>query len=73
MKTYIGLRFSANQLLCCVQLSATPWTTALQASLSIINSWSVLRLMSIELVMPSNHVIICCPLLLLPSIFPILA
>ena len=47
-----------------------PWTTALQASLSIINSWSVLRLMSIELVMPFNYLILCCPLLLLPSIFP---
>ena len=48
----------------------TPWTAARQASLSIINSWSLLKLMSIELVMPSNHLILCCPLLLLPSIFP---
>ena len=48
----------------------TPWTTALQASLSITNSWSLLRLMSIQLVMPSNHLILCCPLFLLPSIFP---
>ena len=48
----------------------TPWTAARQASLSIINSWSLLKLMSIESVMPSNHLILCCPLLLLPSIFP---
>ena len=50
--------------------SATPWIAALQASLSITNSWSLLKLMSIELVMPSNHLILCRPLLLLPSIFP---
>ena len=49
--------------------SATPWTTAHQASLSITNSWSLLKLMSIESVMPSNHLILCRPLLLLPSIF----
>ena len=48
----------------------TPWTVALQASLSITNSWSLLKLMSIELVIPSNHFILCYPLLLLPSIFP---
>ena len=48
----------------------TPWTAARQASLSITNSWSLLKLMSIELVMPSNHLILCCPFLLLPSIFP---
>ena len=53
-----------------VQLFVTPWTTACQASLSITNSQSLLKLMSIELVMPSNHRILCCPLLLLPSIFP---
>ena len=53
-----------------VRLSATPWTTARQASLSITNSRSLLRLMSIELVMPSNHLILCRPLLLPPSIFP---
>ena len=52
-----------------VQLFATPWTAARQASLSITNSQSLLKLMSIELVMPSNHLILCCPLLL-PSIFP---
>ena len=50
--------------------SATPWTAARQASLSITNSQSLLRLMSVELVMPSNHLILCRPLLLLPSIFP---
>ena len=49
--------------------SATPWTTARQASLSITDSWSLLIFMSIELVMPSNHLIPCCSLLLLPSIF----
>ena len=51
-------------------LFATPWTAARQASLSIINSWSLLKLMSIESVMPSNHLILCHPLLLLPLIFP---
>ena len=50
--------------------SATPWTAARQASLSITNSWSLLKLMSIELVMPSNHLVLCLPLLLLLSIFP---
>ena len=54
----------------CVQFFATPWTAACQASQSITNSWSLLKLMSIESVMPSNHLILCCPLLLLPSIFP---
>ena len=54
----------------CVQLFATPWTAACQASLSITNSLSLLKLMSIELVMPSSHLILCCPLFLLPSIFP---
>ena len=48
----------------------TPWTTAIQASLSITNSWSLLKLMSIESVMPSRHLILCHPLLLLSSIFP---
>ena len=47
-----------------------PWTSAHQASLSITNSWSLLKLLSIKSVMPSNHLILCCPLLLLPSIFP---
>ena len=50
--------------------SATPWTAAHQASLSITNSWSLLKLMSIESVMPSNHLILCHPLLLPPSNFP---
>jgi len=58
------------QLLSHVQLFATPWTAACQASLSFIISPSPLKLMSIELVMPSNHLILCHPLLLLPSIFP---
>ena len=53
-----------------VQLFATPWTAAHQASLSITNSWSLLKVMSIESVMPSNHLILCHPLLLPPSIFP---
>ena len=52
------------------RLFATPWTAAHQVSLSITNSWYFLRPMSIESVMPSNHLIFCCPLLLLPSIFP---
>ena len=63
-------RVSSFQSLSQVQLFATPWTAALQASLSITNSQSLLRLMSIELVMPSNHLILCHPLFLLPSIFP---
>ena len=63
-------QFNSFQLLSHVQLFATPWTTALQASLSFTNSRSLLKLMSIELVMPSNHLILCHPLLLLPSIFP---
>ena len=62
--------FSSVQSLCRVQLFATPWTAARQASLSITNSWSLLKLMSIESVMPANHFIVCCPLLLLPSVFP---
>ena len=62
--------FSSVQLLSCVQLFATPWTAAHQASLSITNSWSLLKLMSIQSVMPSNHLILCHPLLLLPSVFP---
>ena len=61
---------SSVQLLSCVQLFATPWTAAHKASLSITNSWSLLKLVSIESVMPSNHLILCHPLLLLPSIFP---
>ena len=53
-----------------VQLFVTPWTAVHQASLSITNSWSLFKLMSIESVMPSNHLILCHPLFLLPSIFP---
>ena len=62
--------FSTVQLLSHVRLFVTPWTAARQASLSITNPWSLLKLMSIESVMPSNHLIFCHPLLLLPSIFP---
>ena len=58
------------QLLGRARLFTTPWTAARQASLSITNSWSLPKLMSIDLVMPSNHLILCHPLLLLPSIFP---
>ena len=63
-------QFGSVQLLSRVRLFATPWTAAHQASLSITKSWSSPKLMSIESVMPSNHLILCCPLLLLPSIFP---
>ena len=61
---------SSVQSLSCDRLFVTPWTIACQASLSITNSQSLLNLMSIESVMPSNHLILCCPLLLWPSIFP---
>ena len=61
--------FSSVQSLSHVWLFATPWTAACQASLSTTNSWSLLKLMSIESVMPSNHLILCRPLLLPPSIF----
>ena len=61
------MEFSSVQSLSCVQLFATPWTTAHQASLSFTNPWTLLKLMSIKLVMPSNHLILCRPLLL--SIF----
>ena len=62
--------FSSVQLLSRVWLFATPWTAACQASLSITNSWSLLKLMSIESVMPSNHLVLCRPLLFLSAIFP---
>ena len=65
-----SFQFSSVQLLGCVRFFATSWTAARQASLSIINSWSLTKLMSIELVMPSNHLILCRPLLLLPPIPP---
>ena len=64
------VQFSLVQSLSHVQLFETPWTAARQASLSITKSWSLLKLMSIKLVMPSNHLILCRPFLLLPSIFP---
>ena len=64
-----SVQFPAVRSLSCVQLFAAPWTAAHQASLSITNSWSLLTLMSTESVMPSNHLILCHPLLL-PSIFP---
>ena len=63
-------QFSSVQLLHCVWLFAIPWITARQASLSIINSQSSPKPMSIESMMPSNHLILCCPLLLLPPIPP---
>ena len=66
---YIDKSISSVQSLSCVQLFATPWTATHQASMSTINSQSLLKFMSIELVMPSNHLILCRPLLL-PSIFP---
>ena len=65
----MGAQFSSVQSLSRVRLFVTPWTAARQASLSIINSRSSPKLMSIELVMPSNHLILCRPLLL-PSVFP---
>ena len=65
-----NFQFSSVQSLSRLRLFATPWTAAPQASLSITNSRSLLTLMSIEAVMQSNHLILCCPLLLLPSIFP---
>ena len=64
------LSFAVVQSLSCVRLSATSWTVARQVSQSITISQSLLKLMSIESVMPSNHPILCLPLLLLPSIFP---
>ena len=74
---WVAIAFSGSvfeitsvQSLSRVQLFSTPWTPAHQASLSITNSQSLLTLMSIESVMPSNHLILCRPLLLLPSIFP---
>ena len=69
--SYNWLRcFSSVQSLSCVRLFVTPWTAAHQASLSITNSQSSPKLMSIDSVMPSNHLILCHPILLLPSIFP---
>ena len=65
-----SVQFSSAQSLTHVRLFVTPKITARQASLSITNSWSSLKLMSIKSVMPSNHLILCHPLLLLPSVFP---
>ena len=62
--------FNSVQLLSCVQLFVTSWIVPCQASLAITISWSLLKLMSIQSVMPSNHLILCHPFLLLPSIFP---
>ena len=62
--------YCSVQLLSHVQLFAIPWAAACQASLSITDSWSLLKLMSIESVMTSNHLILCCPLLLPSSVFP---
>ena len=64
--SFLKVQFSSVQSLSCVWLFATPWITACQASLSITNSRNLSKLMSIELVMPSSHLILCCPLLLLP-------
>ena len=66
----VTLQFSSVQSLSRVWLFATPWPAARQASLFITKSWSLLKLMSIVSVMPSNHLILCHPLLLLPSVFP---
>ena len=64
------VQFSSGQLLNCVRLFVTPWTVAHQASMSITNSCSLLKLMPVESMMPSNNLILCHPLLLPPSIFP---
>ena len=66
----LSVQFSSVQLFSCVRLFVTPWIAAHQSSLSITNSRSLLKLMSIEPVMPSNHLILCHSLLLLPSNFP---
>ena len=67
---HVGPSFSSVQLLSCVQLFVTPWTAARLASRTITSSQSLLKLISIKSVMPSNHLILCRPLLLPPSIFP---
>ena len=68
----ISVLLSSVLSLTCVRLFTTPWSAAHQTFLSITNSWSLLKLMSIEPVMPSNHLILCHPLFLLPSILPII-
>ena len=70
LSNILPFQFSSVQLVSCVQLFVTPWTAVRQASLSISNSQSFLKLMSVESVMPSNYLILCHPHLLLPSIFP---
>ena len=70
MKALLWSFIHSFRLLSCVRLFETPWTAARQASLSITNSQSLLKLLPTESVMPSNHLILCCPLLLPPSIFP---
>ena len=67
---YVSVQFSSVQSLSLVRIFVTPWTAARQASLSITKYWSLLKFMSIESGMPSNHLILCRPLLLLPSVFP---
>ena len=67
---YMCVMYTPVQSLSCVRLFVAPWTAARKAYLSLTNSQSLLKLMSIESVMPSNHLILCHPLLLLPSIFP---
>ena len=64
------IKQSSIQSLSCVQLFVNSWTAIHQVSLSITNSWSLLKLMFIESLMPSNHLILCHPILLLPSVFP---
>ena len=70
MNAWLKVQFSSVQLLSHVRLFETPWTAAHEASLSVTNSRSLFKLMFIESVMPSNHLILCRPLLFLPSIFP---
>ena len=70
VKKHFYIQFISVQLLSCVRFFVTSQSVAHQASLSITNSWSLLKLMSIAFVLPSNHLILCHPLLLLPSIFP---
>ena len=69
MPLALGSPFAGSESLSHVRLFETPWTAARQASLSITNHWSLLRLTSIESMMPSNHLVLCPPLLLLPSLF----
>ena len=69
LRFILPFQFNSVQSLSRVSLFATPWTVARQASLSIANSQSLLKLVSIKSVMPSNHLFLCCPLLLLPSVF----